>query len=183
MVAPAYSPSSDPIANPSSFYYVLMGGNRTPGIAHVEGNSGSPRKWDERGGYGLTGSTLVFTGKGLAAFDIILELYTSQDWKDWNAFRKTLDLTPQAISKGLDVVHPFLSDYAVTKCVVLDIAWPKQREDGAHEILIPCKAFRKVKFALSKPDSAQAKPTDPVDAQLALKESELSALNQKLAPK
>jgi len=172
---------TNPIENPGSYTFAMLGGTRTPGILTISGNNGSPRKWDERGGYGLTGSTLVFTGKGLAAFDMLLELYTVKDWNDWVSFQKVIAVPANARPKVLDVVHPWLADYFVTKCVVLDAAFPKMTEDGVTQIIIPCKAFRGVKYALSKPTSAQATPTDPVDAQIAFKEAELRALNEKLA--
>lgn len=175
--------STDPLANPSPLYYVMLGGKRTPGIATVTGNSGAPRKWDERGGYGLSGSTLVLTGKGLGKFDILLELYTSQDWADWAAFRPLIEIKPTINGNVYDVSHPWLADYKITKCVVLDEALPKLTDEGVGQILIPCQAFRKPKFTLSKPTSAQATPTDPVDAQIAVKEAELTSVNQQLAGK
>lgn len=173
--------STDPLSNPSPIYYVMLGGRRTPGIATVAGNSGAPRKWDERGGYGLSGSTLVLTGKGLGKFDILLELYTPQDWADWASFRPTIEVKPSIAGNVYDVGHPFLADYKITKCVVLDEAIPKLTDEGVGQILIPCQAFRKPKFALQKPDSAKATPTDPVDAQIAIKEAELRAVNEALA--
>lgn len=175
---------ADPTTRPELLTYARIAGKRTPGILELGGNSGSPRAWDERGGYGLTGSTLVFTGKKLAAFDMVLSLYTKQDWLDWRAFLPTVALPFNSFRPPpLDIVHPYTSDYGVFKFVVLDIAWPKTTDEGVTQILIPCKAFRGVKYALSKPTSAKATPTDPVDAQIAASNAELQGLNQQLAGK
>lgn len=181
-MADDFSSDFDPIGSPSALTFAMLGGVRTPGILTLSGSNGSPRKWDERGGYGLSGSTLVFTGKGLSAWDMLLELYTPQDIAQFHAFRRVATLlNTDAIRKGLDIVHPAVNDYGVKKCVITDISFPKTRDDGVTEILIPCKQWRRPKFALSKPDSTQATPTDPVEQRIAFKTGELNAVNQQLA--
>lgn len=172
----------DPINAAGALRFALLGGVRTPGILTLSGSSGSPRKWDERGGYGFTGSTLVFTGKGLAAWDMLIELYEPEDIKQFNAFLSTiLVVNRDTITKGLDIIHPSVNAYGIKKCVIGDIAFPKEREDGVTEVLIPCKQFRRPVFALSKPSGSQATPTDPVEREIAFKRGELEAINQELA--
>lgn len=172
---------TDPIANGEQYTYVVMGGRRTPGIATLSGNSGSPRKWDERAGYGLTGSTLVFTGKGLAKFDVLIELYDAQDFADWAVFLPYILAEKSLRELVLDTSHPWLAQFKIAKAVVLDIGIPKETDEGVTQVTIPCQAHRKPKFALAKPDSAKATPTDPNEVLIGKLSDDLRAANQQLA--
>ena len=57
----AWNPIADPVD------HILLGDKRSPGYADVDGAS-SIRRWDEREGFGITGSFSVFKGRGLAHF-------------------------------------------------------------------------------------------------------------------
>lgn len=74
-----FQPLTEPID------YVLLAGQRSPGICDVLA-ADSPRRWDERRGYGLSGATLVYRGAGLSHPRLMLRLYTDQDWADWHAW-------------------------------------------------------------------------------------------------
>ncbi len=174
----------DPITGRADNVYFV--GVPTPGLAVVEGNSGSPRKWQERGGYALSGATVVFTGKGLAKFDVILKLYDKKDWQDWNdgVFQKLLAAPTQQGQGALAVYHPFLARLGITQCVIEDVSLPKVDDMGVTQIVIYCREFRRPKIALSKPEGAAATPKDPnagakalVGAQTAL----ISAMREALA--
>lgn len=146
---------------------VFFAGTKTPGLAVVEGSSGSPRKWQEQGGYGLTGATVRFTGLGLAKFDVLLKLYDAADWAAWQAFLPVLDPPkPGQLARALAVAHPYLKPLKINECVVLDISIPKTDEYGVTQIVVYCQAFRKPKITLAKPEGAKVTPTDPVDAQI-----------------
>ena len=81
----------DPITQPVD--YVLLAGQRSPGIATVEGAS-SPRAWDQRRGYGLSGATVVFRGLRLAQFKVFVRLCTEADWQAWEAWRPLVARPP-----------------------------------------------------------------------------------------
>lgn len=150
-----------------AFDVVYLAGEPTPGLAVVEGNSGSPRKWQESGGYGLTGATIRFTGVGLAKFDIILTLVTNEHWAAWEAYQHVLaPPVPGTYARALAVFHPLLKTLRIHECVIEDVSIPKQTQAGVWQVLLPCKAFRKPKLTFATPEGAKATPTDPVDAQI-----------------
>lgn len=73
----------DPLRSPID--YALVAGQRTPGICEIIA-ADSPRRWDERRGYGLSGATVVYRGAGLSRPTMLLRLITDQHWEDWRAF-------------------------------------------------------------------------------------------------
>lgn len=83
----SYTPITAPVD------YVLLAGQRSPGIAEIQGAS-SPRRWEQRRGYGLSGATVVFRGTGLAQFKLLLRLTTEEQWTEWHAFRPLVQRPP-----------------------------------------------------------------------------------------
>lgn len=143
--------------------YIKLSGERSPGLAEVYGGS-SPRKWDERGGYGLSGSTLVFRGVGLAKFSVRLKLYTEEDWAAWTAWKALVDKPPLGTrARAQDIWHPLLEQIGVTSAVVEEVSQPEQGEAGEWVITIKFIEYRRPKVALAKPEGAKATPADPVD--------------------
>jgi hypothetical protein len=91
-----------PLTEPVDF--ILLAGKRSPGIAEFIG-AGSPRRWDERKGYGRGGAFVVYRGNGLAHFAVQIRLYTDADWADWHAWapivhRPPVDLAAQRAAQG-----------------------------------------------------------------------------------
>lgn len=174
--------SFSPLSQSRALDHFLVLGVASPGITVVEGSSIAPRKWDERGGYGLTGSTLVFTGKGLGKFDVIHSFYEERDWQEWDAYLKLVTPPPTNVRpRSIDVFHPWLAMNQVTKAVVLDNSIPKQTEDGVWQIVYNWQAFRSPKFTLAKPEGAKATEADPVSAQIAANTALIEGLAQRLA--
>jgi hypothetical protein len=168
---------------PSKAYdSVYFARQKTPGLAIVEGNSGSPRKWQEMGGYGLTGATIRFTGLGLAKFDVIITLVTKQHWADWVTFQKVLEPPrPGVYARALAIYHPLLQPLGIHQCVIEDVSIPKQTQDGVWQVLIPCRAFRRPKLTFATPEGAKATPTDPIDAQIDANRALIAAQREALA--
>ena len=75
-----FNPLDDPID------FIELEGRRSPGLAVVT-NSTSPRRWDERRGYALSGARVVFRGLGLARPIVTLRLLSTDDWDDWHGWR------------------------------------------------------------------------------------------------
>jgi hypothetical protein len=139
----------------------------SPGLAEVRG-AGSPRRWDERQGYGLSGAFPVFFGRKLARFDIVIRLYTSADWADWASWSQLVAHPPFGQrAKALACYHPWLADLDIGACVVEDVLQPEEIDNGGYSITIKCLEWRKPKITLVKPDAAKAAAsTDPVDAKI-----------------
>jgi hypothetical protein len=156
----------DPIVAPCD--YILLGGKKSPGIAEVRGAS-SPRKWDEREGFGISGSFSVFKGRGLAHFSVILKLYTAQDWADWYAWKPVVDKLPTRRGGGgkdsgtLDIWHPLLEALDIKAVGVAEVMQAEQTDNGEWSIEIKLLEFRHPKITLAKPEGSAATPVDPVE--------------------
>ena len=140
--------------------FVLIGGQKTPGIADVE-EAGSPRAWDERRGYGLSGATLVFRGLELAAFKVLVRLYTAEDWAAWHDFAPIVARPPEGErATALDVTHPLLEAVGIHAAVVTDLVQPKQTRDGEWTIEIRMKEFRSPVVAVTPVDASTTAATE-----------------------
>lgn len=153
-----------------------ISGRLTPGICEIVGAS-SPRAWDERAGYGLSGAIVVFHGVKLSHFTIKFRLYTTQDWTDWRAFKPLVDKPPIGKRQGpLDCVHPLLADLGIRSIVVEDVLVPEQTDDGEWTIELKVIEYRKPKQGLAKPEGSAATEVDPFEQQIAANTSEIADL-------
>lgn len=179
--------SFEPLTAPQDYF--VLAGQRSPGVCDFVG-ADSPRRWDERRGYGLSGATVVFRGIGLSEFKARLRLYNSQDWSNWHAFRGLLQRPPtptpsatsvqrppRVVPRALDIQHPLLEDLGIRSVVVVNVLQPEQTGNGEWTIEIVFKEFRRPVVALSRPDASQERVTDPVDVVM----EQLSGQFQELA--
>lgn len=156
----------DPITDPCD--YILLAGKRSPGLAEVRGAS-SPRAWDEREGFGLSGSFSVFKGRRLAHFSVILTLTTPDDWEAWREWKPIVDKLPTRRGGAgkdtgtLDIWHPLLADLDIKAVAVAEVMQAEQVDDGVWSIEIKFLEFRHPKITLAKPEGAAATPVDPVE--------------------
>lgn len=165
----------NPIDEPQD--WVDFSGQITPGLADIVG-AGSPRRWDERESYGLSGATVVYHGLKLAHFSVKLRLYTTQHWDDWYAFKPFIDRVPAGRRQGpLDITHPLLAQVGIRSVVVEDVLAAEQTDDGEWTIEIKLIEYRKPVLSLAKPDGAKATPADPEDAELEQNRQQINALN------
>jgi hypothetical protein len=141
--------------------YVLLAGRRSPGLAELTGWS-SPRNFDERRGYGLTGATVVFRGIGLASGKLIIRLLSAEDWSDWEGFR-TLVQRPLLGERArpFEIQHPILEDLGVIAVVVTDVKQPTQTGNGEWTIEIDLKEYRRPTPAISRPEGPEDRPPEP----------------------
>jgi hypothetical protein len=122
--------------------YAIVAGRRTPGLCEIQ-RAGSPRQWDERRGYGVSGATLVYRGLRLATFTMLLRLYEESDWTAWEEFRPTVARPPTGErAQALDIVHPLLEDAGIRSAVVEDVLAPQQTGDGEWTVEIHWREFR-----------------------------------------
>jgi hypothetical protein len=156
----------------------VLSGLVTPGFAIIE-RGGTPRNWDERMGYGWSGSFPVFTGQKLGFFDLTFRMFTKTDWELYRAIRPLLVRPPYGKRpQALDIVHPILLDLEIRSIVITDVKQLRQTDPGVWEKTIECLQFRKPKIALAKPEASAQKPEsqDPYDKLI----DKLSADNQAL---
>jgi hypothetical protein len=177
-----------------------IGTDNCPGIARlVSGNS--PRGWDERQAYAMTGATLVPTGDHLGQHVFRVRIWcetddagspSGQQWTAWQAFAskylaKSVRFVPGTVTpRALAIYHPVLSapPLLVTEVVVDDCTAMIQPEDEDYfECEVHFREYRAPVLALGKPDAAippaqEATPTaeDAADAEMAQKTAQLVGL-------
>lgn len=136
----------------------VLAGRLSPGMGSIE-KANSPRKWDEIGGYGASGSVLIFHGRKLVPFDGVLRLYTEEDWADWDAFKPIVLRPPYGSTpKALDIWHPWLQLLEVKSAVVTDVLQPEEIDNGGYRIVIQFLEHRKPKLALAAPVASAPAP-------------------------
>lgn len=173
--------SWNPIDNPIDFF--ILQHLASPGIGTIQ-KANSPRKYDERGGWGASGSVLIFMGRRLSQFDGIITLYTPEDWAAWEAWKPLVDRPPYGKRpRALDIWHPYLAQLQIASCVVEDVLQPEELENGGHRIVIQFREFRALKLSLAKPEaSANAPVTDPYDKEIEALTKQLQELAKPRAP-
>ncbi len=172
-------------------HYISIGGERSPGKATVRGGN-TPRGWDIRKGYGLTGATVAPTGDELAAGIVVLfEFWQAAQITAWYAyaakyFDKSVRILPGGKTpKPLGIFHPVLAapPLGMTSFVVKDATQLENDGTGLWSCEVHLLQYRKPKPALAKPSgvvppAAVAAPTamDAADIEMAQKYAKYNSL-------
>lgn len=123
---------------------VALGGRRIPGVS-TPTKAGAPFKWDERGGYGFDGASLVAVRGGLSAFDIEVALWTPEHFGEWAVFAKAVLGKPKA-PYGLSISHPLVNMEPLNIfSVVVENVTQFEDDDGLYTCAISVKAYRAAK--------------------------------------
>lgn len=159
--------------------YVIIGVDKTPGRATVVG-AGSPRDWDIRKGYGLSGASCVFTGANLAKFDIIIDLWTEAHFADWARFAAKYlakPVVPGTRPLAYDIVHPLLNaqPLAIKSIVFEDITQFEVDDEGLWTCRIKCLEFKAPRPILQKPLAALPAAAKPVPTAQDAADKEIAA--------
>lgn len=172
--------------------FIVLGLMKSPGKATIS-KLATPRKWDEREGYGASGATIVYNGNKLATFEVLIEMWDEiQATLDWPAFALVLaKAAPNIIPIALGIGHPLLNSppYNVTSVIVEDVGGLEQDDYGLWSCVIKFKEFRKPIPALGAPlaaipASAAPVPTaqDALDVAISAQDAENQALAARLGP-
>jgi len=161
--------------------FVLISGERSPGLCTVVG-ADSPRKWDVRNGFGLSGAWTIYLGIGISTFSIKFRLYgqrdKSPDWLAWNKFEAAVLMKPpnNKRPKTRDIWHRELERLKIKSVGVANVKQPVDLGKGEWEVEVELIEYRLPKLTMSKPEASQAKPTDPVDKEIEALTAQLDAL-------
>lgn len=178
---------------------VRIGGDWCPGIAIARG-AGTPRIWDKRAGYGLSGRTLVYMGADLSSFEIDVTVWTQTQVDEWKVFFKKYLQEPERPSpqalltsdnpflafkqpKALGVYSPFLAMLGITSLVVDDVTQWEQHEDaesGMYGCTIKVTVWRPPVQILARPtakipDASKTAPTARDKAEEEIQKLQLQA--------
>jgi len=125
--------------------YILLAGEISPGLVVISG-ANSPRRWDERRGYALSGARVVYRGIGLARPILTFRLLSFEDWNDWHEWTDRVGLQREPVgerARAKDIWHPILEDLGIVSVVIEDVGQPVQADDGEWHIVVKTIEYRR----------------------------------------
>ena len=137
--------------------WVVLDNRIPPGTSYPTG-SGSPRKWDKRAGYGISGAFLVYTGADLSEFEVHVTIWTEEHWTEWLEFSTVLEKPKQGTKpKAIPIVHPLVNrpPIRITEVVVEDVS--QFEPDETRELwtcVIKLSAWKGPEKMLARPSAA-----------------------------
>lgn len=146
-------PTFDPYASPVD--YVLLGGQRSPGIADIV-DADRLRRLHERRGFALSGATVRDQGAQLVHFKVRLRFYTSDDFDLYDTWRQLLDRPPGRSTNALDFSHPITDLVGITSVIPERIGQPVQTADGEWTVEIGFCEYRNPQPALDAVQGSDA---------------------------
>jgi len=127
---------------------------KSPGLATFR-KPGTPRGWDVQKGGGQSGAFVIYTGEGLAKFDVDISLWLELHFLDWQIFARTHLMRPIAFTpaKKLGIYHPRLQlpPLNITDVVIEDVTGFEQDDDGMETCTISFLEYRAPKPIITKP--------------------------------
>lgn len=148
--------------------YVMFGIFPTPGVAKVRPPN-SPRNWNVQQGWGFTGATMIYTGAGLAEFDIDIFLWEPFHWPLWDIFATAVlgkPKPPFGLGAAMGVQHPKLNmqPWSIKSVVIKDVTGWDVSPTGLYACSLKCQEYKKPLAALARPleatpANAEAVPT------------------------
>ncbi len=167
--------------------YIVLGALQSPGVATVRGLN-SPRNWNVQQGWGFTGATAVYGGKGLAEFEVDIDLWEPEHFIEWNLFAQILaPPLPGPAGLALGILHPIVNGppHGVHAVVVKDVSQPVQSDTGLWTYTLKFLEYRKPIPALARPIAAIPAVGVPgptaqnlADAELVAKGAQFAALGK-----
>lgn len=133
--------------------YIVLAGQRSPGIARLEG-AHTPREFIDRRGFGVSFGWTRFRGCPLPSFKCFITLTTEEDWDAWHEWKPLLarptepadqrpdQIFPRLNAPPLEIEHPILADLGITSVVIEDVIQPIESRPGEWTIEIHLKEHR-----------------------------------------
>lgn len=136
----AFGGTLNPIKYANAWMRFFMNGVQSPGTIPRGGIRGFERKtgWDKKAGKGTKGATLTLKDAPPCEGAITLQLFTPQDFTDWDNFVETvLSIAPdKQKSEGLSIWHPALQAIGLTNVVVAAFSPPDHQGKGLYHVVI-----------------------------------------------
>lgn len=161
----------------SELNVVVVMGVPSPGRARITG-AAVPYKYHVQEGYGLTGATTTFHGRGVAKFTLTIDIWDRLHFLAWPIWKKLLEPPKPGLKLVVEMQHPILSDQGI-KAVVVESMGQLERvpSEGVWRCVIQCLEWRPPLPAIVKPRGsipgvAKGKPIPPkTEADLALEKA------------
>jgi hypothetical protein len=182
-------PTVDPIKNASQWHKAKLQGVDTPGTIPKGGIKGFLRKtgWDEQKGKGTTGATLVRKSAPPVKGTITLQLFTSQDFANWDSFVATVLSTDQATqaATGISIYYPAFSSIGLTTVVIESYSPPEHVGKGLYHVTLsliewsqPPPTSNVSTVATTSADAPDEDVPPPVDPRIAAAQQRVALLTQ-----
>jgi hypothetical protein len=138
--------------------FVMFGPFRTPGVAFPR-KPGSPRTWDIRQQYGASGAVVVYTGAGLAKFNVEVVLWLPEHFVEWEIFARGALAKPipgLGAGAAMGIGHPLvnMAPWNIQSVVIEDVEGFEQNDLGKWSTIIHCIEYRKPLPAIARPIAA-----------------------------
>jgi hypothetical protein len=163
----------DLIEHPVDF--VLLKGNRSPGIATIEGGE-LRRRLRERQAFGIAAARVIDQGAQLCPFTVRLVFTTGDDLEKWDEWKRLLVRPATRQTVGQDIEHPILADLEIRACLFESRTQLTQDDDGGWSVAILFKEYRRPVPALGAPNSTESAPLDPLERAIAAETDTFAAL-------
>jgi hypothetical protein len=160
----------------SALNLVVVNGVPSPGRATVIG-AAVPYKYDIKEGYGLSGATTTYHGRGVAKFTLHIDIWAREHFLAWPLFKKLLEPPKPSLPLVVEMQHPVLSDQGISKVAVESMGALERQSNGLWRCTIQLLEWRPPVPALVKPRGAipgvaKGKPIPPkTEADLALEKA------------
>lgn len=137
------SAALDPIRNSYDWTYLVLAGERSPGVIENGGIRGFHREtgWDVKKGKGAQGATLTLVTRPPCKGSVTFILWEPGHFVQWGFFStKVLTYAPtkqggQAIS-AVDIHHPSLADLGISKVVIHKVSPIMHRGRGLYSVTV-----------------------------------------------
>jgi hypothetical protein len=129
-----------PIKYANAWMRFDLNGVTSPGTIPRGGIRGFEREtgWDEKAGKGTKGATLTLKSAPPCRGTITLQLFTTQDFADWDKFVETVlgIAADKQSAEGLSIWHPAFEAVGLTSVVVKSFSPPDHQGRGMYHVMI-----------------------------------------------